>query len=655
MPLVQPVTSIVRLFLPFPPIGGKSASTTESSTFRFIRAAAHRFRAERARARKKEHFVSNLSPMFRPLWLLAFCAFIGVMAARPASGQAVIANASVQLGINREGNLIYNGIGLHLAGVGDGIAPGCSCEGWGVAGSGIAGTTSLDNGGIVNITPESFDSTATTATSVVHVTSLPALRVTHTFRPSVVPGLFEGVVTIANTGSVAITDVRYSRAMDWDVPPTEFMEHVTIAGVPSPKVLFSNDNGFATPNPLVNPDPLRSGTNNVSFQDSGPGDHGAFFTFGFGDLAPGSSVTFSIFYGATTSEVSALSALAAVGAEIYSLGQSNGGKISGEPGTFIFGYRRSAVTVTAAKLGVPTFVDDPLLGRSTLKVPLHLKYSGSGYVSGHWIYAGKTIRVNTYLVSSSGDWNQVAYFSIPWPQAVGNWKLEYQVDGPGNPKTGEIDASVTDFDPALHGWKFDNQFKGLFGWYGLCVGMSRESIRMYREKQGVPSDTTPPSKGTSLYKAIQRSHNDGNAHIRRVDLPRLVNYGSVLSDEANSTARVSEADSIRLHLEAGKPWVMGLVTFRSTSAVPIGPLKADNHAVVAAASFYSDHFYAGGDNSPQVRYFALYDPNFPGRYEYAYLFNPGGGWRLGFHYDEDLAGSFYENLFYPMEFTGDEN
>jgi type IV pilus assembly protein PilY1 len=151
--------------------------------------------------------------------------------------------------------------------------------------------------------------------------------------------LFKNTVTLTNTGSTTMSDVRYSRAMDWDIPPTTFREYVTINRGSSSNLLFSNDNGFGTPNPMVNPDDLSAGTRNVSFVDSGPADHGAFFTFGFGALAAGESRTFNIYYGAAATESAALSALGTVGAEVFSLGQSgSGGQISGSPATYIFGF-----------------------------------------------------------------------------------------------------------------------------------------------------------------------------------------------------------------------------------------------------------------------------------------------------------------------------
>ena len=179
---------------------------------------------------------------------------------------------------------------------------------------------------------------------MVHFTTGPALSITQAFAPSVgaPTALFENVVTITNSGASKITDIRYRRAMDWDIPPTVFHEFVTIGGLPAANVLFTNDNGFHSVDPLV-PDAadLAGCGKTVNFIDCGPHDHGAQFDFGFGDLDPGKSKSFSIFYGAAYSEADAFAALGSVGAEVYSLGESStpDGPTLGTPGTFIFGFK----------------------------------------------------------------------------------------------------------------------------------------------------------------------------------------------------------------------------------------------------------------------------------------------------------------------------
>jgi len=141
-----------------------------------------------------------------------------------------------------------------------------------------------------------------------------------------------------------VSDVRYNRTMDWDIPPTTFDEFVTLQGWPATALLNSGDDGFQSPDPLVASDIFCGGVANANFTDAGPCDHGARFTFGFGGLAAGGTKSFSIFYGASLSEAAALTALGTVGAEVYSLGQCHTGVVIGcdatvgTPSTFIFGF-----------------------------------------------------------------------------------------------------------------------------------------------------------------------------------------------------------------------------------------------------------------------------------------------------------------------------
>lgn len=224
----------------------------------------------------------------------------------------------------------------------DSTSPGCFCEGWGVSANGTnsgyanvaGGTAGLVTGALTSVT----GSTVTTTTSLA---SMPGLVVTQAYKPSTsAPGaLFEVVVTITNTTGSTLTDVKYVRVMDWDVPPTEFDEFVTIKGTGSTTLLEeSGANGFNSSNPLAAYGAAGYGCHDVDCTDAGPADHGAYFRFNFGSLADGESYTFSIFYGAAGSEADALAAVGAEGLELYSFGQSNGGQRTGSPATYIFGF-----------------------------------------------------------------------------------------------------------------------------------------------------------------------------------------------------------------------------------------------------------------------------------------------------------------------------
>jgi hypothetical protein len=264
----------------------------------------------------------------------------------------MINNGIVQLGINNQGHLNVPGglpssgsgttiVGLRFLPTGaEATAPGCLCEGWGVADSisGVRGFANVSTDGVRNITLLDYSSTATTAVSKVQIGS--TFRVTHDYHPSFSPNLYEAKVTIENISNSNV-DVRYRRVMDWDIEPTPFSEFVTLVTIQgstkAANVLFSSDNGFASADPL-------SGPSSILFsgdaQDSGPADHGALFDFGFGNVAPGNTVSFNIYYGAAPTEAEALTALATIRAEVFSFGQPNTpeGPTLGKPNTFMFAF-----------------------------------------------------------------------------------------------------------------------------------------------------------------------------------------------------------------------------------------------------------------------------------------------------------------------------
>jgi hypothetical protein len=284
---------------------------------------------------------------------------------------AIISNGVIQLGINDEGHLNVDGgtpssgegttaVGLRFVATNaESTAPGCLCEGFGVADafSGVTGYANVSSdGGPNNLTLVSFTSTASTAVSIVDVVDTidddvtTMLRVTHDYHPTpATTFLYEVVVTFENRGTTDITDLRYRRVMDWDVEPTAFDEFVTIRGwtspgVPlSPALLGTHNDGFDTADPLGESSPIDDDTLNQDVTDFGPDDHGALFDFGLGLLAAGTSNSIRIFYGASGTEAGALAALAAVNATIYSLGQPSppvapDGPTLGTPNTFIFGF-----------------------------------------------------------------------------------------------------------------------------------------------------------------------------------------------------------------------------------------------------------------------------------------------------------------------------
>lgn len=304
--------------------------------------------------------------------LAVMCVF-----ASPARAQAIITNGTIALGVDLYGQLNvpddpdgagpapgvltpYNSayVGLYSYAMdGDATSPGCLCEGFGIAADSDSGWANNNFGAPTNLTSVSFASTAATATTVAEMTSLPGFTVTHEYRPSTSLFLYEAFVTLTNNTGVDFVHTRYNRTMDWDIPPTTFSEYVTIESGGS---LFLEDycnNGFQSSDPLEDCDNTAGFVTYIEdtdFTDVNGQDHGARFTFNFGALADGASRSFSIFYGAAPDEISALSALNSVGAEVYSLGQCSpgspdtsggftpipcvGGPTTGTPQTFIFGF-----------------------------------------------------------------------------------------------------------------------------------------------------------------------------------------------------------------------------------------------------------------------------------------------------------------------------
>jgi hypothetical protein len=281
---------------------------------------------------------------------------------------AIVSNGTVQLGINPTGNLnVFGGTpssGTGTTAVGlryvptnaDATSPGCLCEGWGVADAESpeapadpsAGTTGYANvssdSGSHHLRVVEFENDEETAKSVVDVLGgedgeTPIMRVTHEYEPFTgSPNLYRAVVTVENLTGTTIGELRYRRVMDWDVEPTAFSEFVTIDGDSSSEFLrFSSDNGFASANPLAGPSSIDA---EGFFSDNGPDDHGALFDFGFGQLPPLESRTFSIFYGGAGTEAEAVAAVSAAQAEIWSFGQpsTTDGPTLGTPNTFIFGF-----------------------------------------------------------------------------------------------------------------------------------------------------------------------------------------------------------------------------------------------------------------------------------------------------------------------------
>lgn len=299
---------------------------------------------------------------------LLACAVVAGMISTAASASQILvtANGQVRIGINDSGelNVGSTGIGYNFSGQGgrlgfqDALSPGCPCESWGVSANGLGGQVG-QNTGNQNISILAPTSAPGSFTSNTALATVPGLTITQKFSISnetATGGLFRAQVTLTNTTGATMTDVRYARAMDWDVPPTEFSEYVTHVGTGTTSTLLrSTDNGFANANPISAVfDTGIVATPNTDGDQGGASDHGSLFVFGLGNLDPGESYTLSIFYGAGANEADALALLGAVSPELYSFGQSNGGSgpAEGLP-TFIFAFAGVGGSVVVPPTGVP--------------------------------------------------------------------------------------------------------------------------------------------------------------------------------------------------------------------------------------------------------------------------------------------------------------
>ncbi len=317
--------------------------------------------------------IQNLSNSLLASAALGLATSLSALSPQVAQAGAVIFNnadpslASVALGVNDAGHLNFpNPLGFSPVNAGatglsyrfpdgtwrDATSPGCLCEGWGVAvtdpfGSRVAGWVNEDSGS-GGLTGGVFGSTTTTASSFIQLASYP-VGIQHFYGVSLAPNVFQGNVTITNSGTDTVTDVVYRRVMDWDVPPTEFSEYVSHFGVasnlePAGNVRFASNNGFATSDPRVGPGQIwLGGSINVDFFQQGPADHGSVFDFAFGDLAPGQSRTFNIFYGAAADLAGAQAAIAALDPDVWSFGQSRASGPADDSPTFDIAGAQAAI------------------------------------------------------------------------------------------------------------------------------------------------------------------------------------------------------------------------------------------------------------------------------------------------------------------------
>lgn len=255
--------------------------------------------------------------------LLLFAMCLGTTT---ANAGAILTTGLIQMGVKDDGTLGFSGTGL-VGPSGDAITPGCLCEGYGVAANGNGNFFSYNNSS-TGVSSANFVAGFTADAGTSTTVFANGLSVVQTYSSAAGGVLFRDIVTITNTTGSLMTDVRYARTLDWDVPPGHFSDDFTTVYGGSPSgpagaVLHTSLNPFADPNPMVTRT-LFANTNRVDE----PGDLGAYFILSFGNLAAGASTSFNTYIGAAGTTADFLTALNSVGIEAYSYSFDNDGPVT---------------------------------------------------------------------------------------------------------------------------------------------------------------------------------------------------------------------------------------------------------------------------------------------------------------------------------------
>jgi hypothetical protein len=235
---------------------------------------------------------------------------------------AVASDGTVDIGVSRFGDLIDEGIGLRFADNPDSdvLSNGCWCENWGIGLPGTsdaAGTsTAGDATGIADAELTASDGHVTSA--VTFTGGLSDYRMIQDVHPSSVPGLMQMDVTVQNQTIDTLPALSYRRSVDWDMPPTQFDESVSWQQVSSgaPFVRFTSDDGFGSTDLAQQPTWLTD-SGWFGFQDGC--DRGSQLEVQLDSIGAFGSTGFTLYYGLADDEASAEDAVAAVGAQAYSL------------------------------------------------------------------------------------------------------------------------------------------------------------------------------------------------------------------------------------------------------------------------------------------------------------------------------------------------
>lgn len=289
--------------------------------------------------------------MNRRLGQLFFATVLACNGLAAQAANVVLDTGLIRMGVADNAGLGANGVGLVGPG-GDAVTPGCLCEGWGAAAGGLSGSVyGLAGDGLTSalMTATSTSGAGLSAQSVVTMSN--GLQVSHAYSSAAGGSLFKVMVTLTNSTSGSLSDVRYARTLDWDVTPGYYDGNYTTmyggtASGPGGKVLTTSTNPFARPDPME----TRGQEQDTNVTNS-PGDKGGYFVFGFGNLAAGESATFDTYIGANTTVNGLLAALGSVGVEAYSY--TTGNAVADGDYAPVYGYGFAGIGLAPALGTVP--------------------------------------------------------------------------------------------------------------------------------------------------------------------------------------------------------------------------------------------------------------------------------------------------------------
>ena len=224
------------------------------------------------------------------------------------------------------------------------------------------------------------------------------------------------------------------------------------------------------------------------------------------------------------------------------------------------------------------------------------------------------------------------------------------------------------FLPSQDGFKFANLFPGvqlpftipffpnmrrITGDYGLCGGMSAAAADFFLDARPVPPATTPPNRGTVLYRYLFRRAMDSFAMGESV--LRFARWMALPDDGPQGVWRQTqpELEKLRAALDQHRLQPIGLVITAGTTLSQISQLVWSNHQVLA-------YRYASNPDGSTDIY--VYDPNSPGS-DAAYLHTTpvpvGGGpdgplsgaqcWPVGINITPSLVRGFFLMPYEPAE------